>query len=277
MSTVIAVANAKGGVGKTTTVATLTHLYAQRGFQVTAVDCDPQGDLTTSFGYSASDLPPEATIAGPLYRHLHSPPSGPTLAEVAVALTERGGIHLVPSNREVARVIKMVEADPFGVGAAARMMTEYVDSTHPDVVLLDVPPTLGTYVLSLLTAADWVVVPVSPDIRAFRGLETVLSSVAQLHSMGQTSRLKVAGAFLTHYDRSTKLSKEADEFMAGYRRQVKQFTSIPRSVKLSDAAIAGRPVTEYAPTHTTAQSYEKLASEIAKATGLKKIRKGAAK
>lgn len=262
--TVLAVANAKGGVGKTTTVATLAHVYSSQGVRVTAIDCDPQGDLTTSFGYVPHDLDPARTVAGPLYRHLQTPPSGPRLAEVAIPLEGRPDLTLVPSNRETAKIIKLIESDPFGVSAASRMIAEYRDEAPADLILLDVPPTLGTYILSLLAAADHVLVPVTPDVRAFGGLETIMGSLTQLRTVGQNPNVALAGVFLTHYDTTTRLSKEADAHMAAYRgRGVAQLTSIPRSIRVSDAALDGKPITEHSPNHKAAQAYRQLAGELA--------------
>lgn len=259
---VLTVTSSKGGVGKTTTVAALADVLAESGDTVVCVDADPQADLTVGAGYDPSTIPLERSTAAVWAAALDGDPGRPGLGDLAIPVAHDGRMRLLPATPDLARVVKLVEADAWGITAAR----EAVRANPPDVdwVLIDTPPTLATYVLSLVCAADYVLIPVNPDLRAFRGADRILAEVGRIRDRGLNPDLRVGGIFLVAVDRVTRISRDAVAFIERYAAEHPVYPPVPGSIKVTEAASAGLPVTRFAPDHQTAVAYREIARRVRK-------------
>lgn len=262
---VLTVSSQKGGSSKTSTVAALGACLAEDGFDVVLVDGDVQADMTVSFGFDSTGLPLERTLGGVLYNTLERI-DGPGIGDIAVDITDevfprppKGRLRLVAANRELARVVKLLEADQFGL----TVMSDALSGLDCDVCIIDTPPTLGTHVLGALAAADGVLTPVAPDVRAFAGAERIWEEVDRLAAHGYGNPEPV-GVFLTQLDPRTKLGRDAEKYMHTFKGKVPILEATRRTVRVSEAALEGKPITIYDPDHQVSQAYRSIAREVAK-------------
>ncbi|CAN5895131.1 AAA family ATPase [soil metagenome] len=262
MSRVIAIANQKGGVGKTTTAINLGAGLAVAEKRTLVVDMDPQGNATSGLGLDRAQLRgsvydilvEEAAVVDVREEKVHFPyldviPSSQDLVGAEVELVERPGRELVLRN------------------ALTAVRDEY------DYVLLDCPPSLGLLTLNTLAAADTVLIPIQCEFYALEGLSQLLNTV-RLVQQNLNPRLQIEGVLLTMYDQRLNLSRQvADEAKEYFGSRV--FKSvIPRNVRLAEAPSFGKPIVLYDLLSVGAQSYLALAREIIElgvntATGLK--------
>ena len=255
MGRVIAIANQKGGVGKTTTAINLGASLAVAEQRTLIIDMDPQGNATSGLGVDKSDGRP--TVYDVL------------ISERPASECVRKAVHfpyldLMPSNRDlVGAEIELVER-PDREHVLATALKEIRDDY--DFILVDCPPSLGLLTLNTLTAADSVLIPIQCEFYALEGLSQLLNTV-RLVQRGLNPSLEIEGVLLTMYDRRLNLSKqvaeEAREYFGG-----KVFKStIPRNVRLAEAPSFGQPIVTYDVLSVGAQCYLGLASEILKADG----------
>ncbi len=246
---IFAIANQKGGVGKTTTAVNLCAYLARAGRRVLLVDSDPQANATTSLG-----IDPRASRAS-LYEILIDS----TPLQDAIMPTGHPGLELVPANLDLAGA---------EVEIAARMAREQLLSRalQPircvyDYVFIDDPPSLGLITINGLTAADGIVIPVQCEYLALEGLSQLLDTIDQVR-MVLNARLQVAGVLLTMSDTRTNLSNQvAEDVRQHFPRRTFQ-TLIPRSVRLGEAPSHGQTVLSYAPESAGAKAYEALSAEF---------------
>lgn len=249
MQKLIAVANQKGGVGKTTTAVNLAAAIADRGLRVLLIDIDPQGNATSGLGVQVGETDP--TIYEVLIGEV-SPSS-------AVRSTEVKGLDLIPSDPRLAGAeIELVEFE----GREGRLAEATVALGDAyDYLFIDCPPSLGLLTLNALTAARSILVPIQCEYYALEGLGRLLETVERVRQ-SLNPQLEVEGILLTMYDSRLNLSlqvaEEARHFFGG--RVYK--TMIPRNVRLSEAPSFGRPVTAYDPHCIGAASYVGLAEEM---------------
>jgi chromosome partitioning protein len=255
MGRVIAIANQKGGVGKTTTAINLGASLAVAEQRTLIIDMDPQGNATSGVGVDKSD-------------------GRPTIYDVLISDRPareciRRSVHfpfldLIPSNRDLVgaeiELVERPERERVLALALEEIRGEY------DYILVDCPPSLGLLTLNTLTAADSVLIPIQCEFYALEGLSQLLSTV-RLVQRGLNPGLEIEGVLLTMYDRRLNLSKqvaeEAREYFGG-----KVFKStIPRNVRLAEAPSFGQPIVTYDVLSVGAQSYLGLATEILKASG----------
>jgi len=251
MTRVYALANQKGGVGKTTTAVSLGAYLAAAGQSVLLVDVDPQANATSSLGVSRKGLthsayevlldgvPPEETILLTKQVRMDLLPATPALAGAEVELVE--------ADRREYRLDRILDL----------VVGRY------DYVLIDSPPSLGLLTVNALTAArDGVIIPVQCEYLALEGLGQLLKTIYMVRD-SLNPRLVIAGVVLTMYDARTNLSKQVVEEIRRYFPAYVFKTVIPRTVRLSEAPSYGETILRYAPTSVGALAYEALARELA--------------
>jgi len=249
MSRVVAVANQKGGVGKTTTALNLAACLAALERTCLLVDCDPQGNATSGLGVDRDD-------------------GAPTLYEVlgrqapmvdAVRATQLSSLKLVPSSRN----LNGIEVELLGSEDRAFRMRQVMEGLRSgyDWIFLDCPPSLGILTINALTAADSVLVPVQCEYFALEGLGQLLETIDLVRGELNPA-LAIEGAVLTMYDGRTRLAQQVIREVRGHFREHVFRTVIPRNVRLSEAPSFGKPVILHDVKSPGAVSYLSLAREF---------------
>jgi chromosome partitioning protein len=245
----IALANQKGGVGKTTTAINTAVLLAQRGFRILLIDIDPQGNATSSLGVEKRTLQattydvlvdevPVARAVVPSARpNLDLLPSTPTLAGAEVELVE-----LAERERRLARALD--------------------DASHDyDIVVIDCPPSLGLLTVNALTAARYVIVPIQCEFLALEGLGQLINTI-DLVKRQLNPPLDVLGVLMTMYDARTRLSAHVVEEVRRYFPHRIFGTIVPRSIRLAEAPSYGQAIAEYDGESRGAQAYRSVVEEL---------------
>jgi chromosome partitioning protein len=250
MSKVIAVANQKGGVGKTTTSINLSACLAEIGYKTLLLDIDPQSNTTSGLGFDPRKL------AKSIYHVLiDNTPITETVMDTAVKL-----LSLVPSNSDlVGAEVEMVSL--IARETKLRSALQSVRSQY-DYIIIDCPPSLGLITLNALTASDSVLIPIQCEYYALEGLGQLLETVALVKD-NLNPNLEIEGILLTMQDKRVKLSEQVISEVRNYFQGRVYDTNIPRNVKLSEAPSFGKPVILYDPRSAGAKAYMKLAKEVA--------------
>ena len=249
MGTVYAIANQKGGVGKTTTAVNLSACIAEAGYASLLIDMDPQSNATLGLGidkhitptvYDAllDDLPLADTVVASQIPNLSVIPAGPDLAGANVELPRTAGSET-----------RLREA-------LAPIRDRYA------FILLDCPPSLGPLTVNALVAADRVIVPVQSEYFALEGLAGLLDTLS-LVQRELNPRLTVAGMLLTMHDNRTRLAQDVESEVRQHFPQLVFQTVIPRNVRVGEAPSFGKPVIHYDPHCAGADAYFELAKEVA--------------
>jgi chromosome partitioning protein len=255
MGRIYALANQKGGVGKTTTAVNLGAYLAVAGKRVLVVDIDPQANATSSLGVDRKSL---------AHSTYHVLLDG-VPAEQAILLTKQAGLDLIPS----APALAGAEVELVGLMARERRLGRSLEPVvgRYDYVLVDCPPSLGLLTINALTAArDGVLIPVQCEYLALEGLGQLLKTIYMVRDNLHPG-LTIAGVVLTMYDARTNLAKQVAEevrrYFPGYVFQV----VIPRTVRLSEAPSYGETILSYAPDTAGAAAYHALAAEFMARSG----------
>ncbi len=248
---VIAVANQKGGVGKTTTAVNLAACVAALDRRVLLFDLDPQANATSGLGL-------EKTEGASAYQPLLG--QGALLEKIQKTAYDR--LHMIPSEVDMCGADIELPRAPDHLNRLKTALQPVLDSQRFDVVLIDCPPSLGILTLNAFAAADGVLVPLQCEYFALEGISMLHRIMTQLQENGINARLELAGVVMTMYDSRTKLSQQVvTEVRQHFGERVFE-TMIPRSTKLAEAPSFGKPIIAYDKYSPGAAAYELLAQEF---------------
>ncbi len=247
MTKIIAIANQKGGVGKTTTAVNLAACLAERGHNTLLIDMDPQGNATSGLGQKAGKSTVYEVLAG------NADFTG------AVCQTAVKHLALLPGD------IRMAAAEVELVGQDEReyQLKRALESHMADYrfVIIDCPPSLGLLTINALTAADSVLVPIQAEYYALEGVTALMNTVSRIQRSVNRD-LSVEGVVLTMYDGRTNLSLQVAAQVKKYFKGSVFSTLIPRNVRLGEAPSHGAPIHVYDPKSAGAEAYRALAQEL---------------
>ena len=250
MGRVIAIANQKGGVGKTTTAVNVCAILAKKGKKVMLIDADPQGNASSGLGL-------EKEFENSLYDVLINDVS----LESTLQNTNIKNLKVCPSNMNLAGA----EVELVSQMSREQRLKEKLDLIKDefDFIIIDCPPSLGLITLNSFTASDSVLIPVQCEYFALEGLGQLLNTI-NLVKKHLNKNLEIEGAVLTMYDIRTNLSNQVVREVKRYFEEKVYKTVIPRNIKLSEAPSFGMPITLYDAKSKGARAYEKLTKEILK-------------
>jgi len=248
---IIAIANQKGGCGKTTTAVNLAVALAEKGKNTLIVDLDPQGHSTIGFGYDPDSL--TITIYNALMK------AQPTMSEIIVG-TKIERLDLAPSNV----LLSGAEIELASVVGREFVLTEKLKTVQDkyDMCVIDCPPSLGLLTLNSLVASTDVIVPVQVEYYAMEGLKQLFETTNIIKKHLQPCNIKILGLLLTFVEKRRLLSSQTQKQMREYFGDLVFDTVIHRCVRLAEAPSAGQPVFTYAPESRSATEYRALAEEI---------------
>jgi chromosome partitioning protein len=252
LARVIAIANQKGGVGKTTTAINLAGSLSERGMRVLCVDMDAQSNLTVGLGLNLR------TIDRSMAEVLIDP--GVSIDDVIIP-TQSIGIDVAPSTID----LSAAENTLFSAIGREHALREAIQGSvqeRYDFILIDCPPTLGLLTINALVAADSVIIPVQTQYYALKGFSALVNVINQIRNRGLNPNLKILGLLPTFYDGRTLLGRDMLEELRVMGDHHIFESMVKQTVRLGEAPLVGRPVTAYATNSEAARAYRGLAREV---------------
>jgi len=251
MGNIIAIANQKGGVGKTTTTINLSAALARKGKKVLVIDCDPQGNATSGFGINKNEC--ENTVYELLL--------GDCSIQDCLIKNVIENLSVIPANVNLAAAeIEILDVDKKEFVLKKEM--DWIRDDY-DFVFIDCPPSLSMLTINAMTTANTVLVPIQCEYYALEGLSQLIHTINLVRER-LNGDLDIEGVVFTMYDSRTNLSQQVVENVKDNLQQYVFETMIPRNVRLAEAPSYGKPITEYDPKSIGAESYIKLAEELIK-------------
>ena len=249
MGRIIAIANQKGGVGKTTTAINLSACLAEAGQKVLTIDIDPQGNTTSGLGIDKNSV--ENTIYELILEEVD--------IKEAIIDTEFEGLSIIASNVNLAAA----EIELIGINEKEYILKKAVDEIREqyDFIIIDCPPSLNMLTINAMTTADTVLVPIQCEYYALEGLSQLLHTV-NLVKQRLNPSLEMEGVVFTMYDARTNLSLQVVENVKNNLNQTIYKTIIPRNIRLAEAPSHGLPINVYDSKSTGAENYRMLADEV---------------
>ncbi|MBY0373988.1 MAG: AAA family ATPase [Bryobacteraceae bacterium] len=248
-SRIYAIAQQKGGVGKTTTAINLGASLAANERRVLLVDLDPQGALTAGFGINP------ASLRRTIYDVLREPQC--RLESILQPVSER--LSLAPANIDLAAAEIELSSEPGRERILAEKLAPVLASF--DVVLIDCPPSLGLLTLNALTTATDVLIPVQTEYFALRGMDLLMQTIQKVQAR-INPRLRITGILATMVDGRTIHSREVLEELKNTYGELLFDTAIPQTIKLADSQVAAQPILQFAPASAAAMAYQRLTEEL---------------
>ena len=249
MSRIIAIANQKGGVGKTTTSINVSSSIAESGKKTLVIDLDPQGNATSGIGLDKDE------IENSIYELM----LGDCTVKECITKTEISNLYVMPSNVNLAGA----EIELLNVDDKEYILKNAVDYIRDDFdyIVIDCPPSLNILTLNAMTTADTVLVPIQCEYYALEGLSQLIHTI-NLVQKRLNPDLRIEGVVFTMYDGRTNLSQQVVDNVQGNLNTRIYKTVIPRNIRLAEAPSHGQPINLYDPKSTGAESYRLLAKEI---------------
>ncbi len=254
MGRIIAIANQKGGVGKTTTAINLSACLAESEKKVLAIDLDPQGNTTSGLGVNKNEQ--ENTTYEILI--------GQCSVEECIIKEVIPNLDILPSNINLSGA----EIELIGIGKKEFILKEEIDRIRDqyDFIIIDCPPSLNMLTVNAMTTADTVLVPIQCEYYALEGLSQLIHTI-NLVKQRLNPELELEGVVFTMYDARTNLSLQVVENVKNSLKNTVYKTIIPRNVRLAEAPSHGMPITLYDPKSAGAESYRLLAEEVIQRSG----------
>lgn len=255
---IIAIANQKGGVGKTTTAINLAVYLGKLGKRILLVDLDPQSNLTSGIGFVSNEDSVNPIYEG-LSKSIYDVLDGKASVKEVFVVTKYENVHLIPASIDLAgaeiELVNTMSRETILKNALEEVKSEY------DYIFIDCPPSLGLLTVNALVASSQVFIPVQCEYFALEGLGQLINTI-KLIKKRLNSTLEIGGVIMTMYDIRTNLSKQvANELTKFFGDKVFK-TIVPRNVRLSEAPSHGKAIIEYDPRSQGALAYESLAREI---------------